>query len=167
MCDSSLPVDLNTARELIRLSELYIDGTVKLSTALDQRAMQMAAMSATASSALLLFGLNQPAPLSLYLILPAFAAAAMFFFVATAALAAAHPRGFNIAGSSRSDWSDIELAANLSTSLMEQAGHYDIMIKENLLVLNRNAGRMRVGYLFLGATPVVTATTAVAAYCLF
>ncbi len=80
MCDSSLPVDLNTARELIRLSELYIDGTVKLSTALDQRAMQMAAMSATASSALLLFGLNQPAPLSLYFILPAFAAAAMFFF---------------------------------------------------------------------------------------
>lgn len=51
-------ITLDTAKEVVRLSELYLDGTLKLAIAADARAMQIAGLSSAAATALSIVGFD-------------------------------------------------------------------------------------------------------------
>ncbi|MDX0679878.1 hypothetical protein GOD41_30585 [Sinorhizobium medicae] len=154
-------------KEVIRMSEAYIEGTLKISIAADGRAMQLSAMTATATTALLIFGLK-----SLYSWNPAniivssacFASAAFFFMALLSALSAAKPREVAIPGTTLGNWGDEERLGDLRLALWGQAVHYHDLANENLEVLGKNAKKLTRALKLLAMSPVAGAAGGVVAY---
>jgi hypothetical protein len=156
-------VPLDNAREVVRMSEAYIDATLRLSLASDSRAMQLSGITAAASTALLVFGLNninKASPPGDLLATASFTASALFFASSLFALSVASPKAMGVAGTTYDNWSKDELTGDLVTPLLSQARVYAKQANENLMVLKRNAKRTRFALAILGATPIVAAASA-------
>jgi hypothetical protein len=163
-------VSLDTAKEVIRLSELYIDGTIRLSLASDTRAMQIASMSAAATTALLLFSFNnivQTAALNKTLGWASMAAGVLFFLALVYALRAAKPRHFHVNGTTLAQWDKSELFGDLSEALLGQSKVYLEQIQENRQTLAANAKRIRFSLFMLAAAPIASLVVGLIAYCVF
>ncbi|MDE4618396.1 hypothetical protein [Sinorhizobium meliloti] len=101
-------------KEVIRMSEAYIEGTLKISIAADSRAMQLSAMTATATTALLIFGLTSLFswdPTNTTVSSACFASAAFFFMALLSALSAAKPRDVAVPGTILGNWGEEERLA--------------------------------------------------------
>ncbi|MBY5706991.1 hypothetical protein HFO38_30555 [Rhizobium leguminosarum] len=158
---------IDKLKEIIRMSEAYIDGTLKISIAADGRAMQLSAMTAAASTALLVFGLTSLFswdPPSITLSFACFISAAFFFMAHLSALSAAKPRAVAVPGTTLGNWGKEEREGDLRLALWGQAEHYDELANENLAILAQNAKRIKRALALLAAAPVAGATGAVAAY---
>jgi hypothetical protein len=140
-------IGVETAKEVVRLSELYIDGTVRLSLAADTRALQISNMLAAASTLLLGFGLanvlDQSNPARLALAAASLSCGATFLAALLFSASTIRPREFNIGGTLRSQWSDAELRGNLAVALMSQADNYEGQALENIATLSQNAQHIR------------------------
>lgn len=113
---------LDTAKEIVRVSELHLDGTIRLSIAADARALSVSSLTAAGSTALLGFGLNsilKPTPShnevalgSTPLLAGVLMVAALIF-----ALRAAQARPFYVSRNVISQWSDDERFGDLAPVL--------------------------------------------------
>jgi hypothetical protein len=155
-------VSETTAKEIVRLSELYIDGTLRMSLAGDSRAMQLSGVLAASSTALLVASIGfifRSAPIDPRYFATGIAliVAAIFFMLALAnSLAAASPRHFNVGGNYLDHWSsDEDLYGPLSNALVGQAGVYRDQIKENKDILRKRAGRISTALWLIGLAPVL------------
>lgn len=158
---------LEKLKEVIRMSEAYIDGTLKISIASDTRAMQLSAMTAAASTALLVFGLdNLVDPTTTTYSVPSacFSSAVVLIAALFSALSAAKPRNFAIPGTVLKNWGDEEREGDLRLALWGQAMHYSEMATENLEVLARNSKKIKAALKLLAAAPVVGALAAAVTY---
>lgn len=156
-------IPLDNAKEVVRMSEAYIDATLRISIAADSRAMQLSGMAATASTGLLVFGLtslyNWTTPNDIFAT-ASFTASGLFFLALIFALSAASPRAMGVAGTVIDNWSPKELTGCLVEPLISQARVYSKQATENLIVLQRNARRIRTTLIILGATPLLSAAAA-------
>ena len=164
-------VKLATARELIRLSELYIDGLMRFSIAADARASSLSGILASAATALITAGLTLvfadllPTPISKALASSAFASSLLFYLALCFCISAARPRAFHVAGNYLQHWSTEEdLYNDLKTALVEQVKMYDEQIKENQHTLQKNADKINVALYFILATPFISLIVGVAVF---
>lgn len=140
---ATLP-SVDMAREVVRLAELYLDGTLRLAIAADSRAMQLSGLTATAATALFGVGVTYASHNHAKDVvggIAAICAGAVFYVAAWCALRAASPRPFNVVGNLPSSWRPDELRSALPTVLLSQAEVYELEIQENLATLIANAKR--------------------------
>jgi hypothetical protein len=165
-----------TAKEIVRLSELYLDGTLRLSLGADARAMQLSGILGTLSTALVAAGIGALLGNNLNLIdrnrwalAASLIAPAICFMAALAySLNAAAPRGFYVAGNYFSLWSsDEDLYGPLARALIEQARVYEEQIDENTANLERRASRIKLALRFMWLAPIAAMVVGAAAYASF
>jgi hypothetical protein len=165
-----------TAKEIVRLSELYLDGTLRLSLGADARAMQLSGILGALATALVVAGIGALLGNNLSLIdrnrwalAASLMAPATFFMAALAySLNAAAPRGFYVAGNYFSSWSsDEDLYGPLATALIEQARVYEEQINENTDNLERRASSIKVALRFMWLAPIAAIVAGGAAYAAF
>lgn len=160
-------ITLDTAKEVVRLSELYLDGTLKLAIAADSRAMQIAGLSSAAATALSIFGFNyivHSSRIDLSLGVSAFGAGLAFYVALFYALWAAQPRDFNVGGNIYTSWSKVELEEGLTGPLIAQAKGYDRKIRENINILSDNTGKIKRSLVFIASAPMCALVSGVVAY---
>ena len=163
-------VSMETAKEVVRLSELYLDGTLKLAIAADARAMQIAGLSSAAATALSIFGFNyvvHPGRIDFALGISAFGAGLAFYSALFFALWAAQPREFNISGNIYSKWTRSELEGGLAGPLISQAKGYDAKVVENIDILSENTKRIKIALRFIASAPACAITSGLAGYYMF
>ena len=160
-------ITLDTAKEVVRLSELYLDGTLKLAIAADSRAMQIAGLSSAAATALSIFGFNyivHPSRIDVSLGVSAFSAGLAFYAALFYALWAAQPRDFNVGGNIYTNWSKAELEGGLTEPLIAQAKGYDRKIRENINILSNNTGKIKRSLGFIASAPMCALLSGIIAY---
>lgn len=160
---STPKIPLDNAKEVVRMSEAYIDATLQISIAADSRAMQLSGMTAAASTGLLVFGLTSLYNWSIQndiFATASFTASGLFFLALLFSLLAASPRAMGVSGTIIDNWSIDELTGDLTEPLISQAKVYSKQTNENLTVLRRNAKRIQVALVILGATPLISAAAA-------
>ncbi|MBR0873784.1 hypothetical protein JQ633_25730 [Bradyrhizobium tropiciagri] len=151
------------AREVMRLNELYVDGTLRLSLAADSRALSISGMLAAASTLLVGYGAstllamttidNQKVALGV----AALWCGGMFATALIFSVRSVRPRNFNITGNFKSSWSESELRGSLAEALLSQASVYENQARKNVQTLSLNAISLKKT-LFLTAIAVPTAT---------
>jgi hypothetical protein len=164
--DTVPTVSTETAREVVRLSELYIDGTLRLSLASDTRALQITNMLAAASTLLLGLGLanllDQSNPVRLALGAASACCGLIFLIALLFSVRTIRPREFNIAGTLKGQWAPNELTGDLAQALMNQAKIYEDQALENIATLSRNAQNIRMALaIFVSAIPLSAAVGAI------
>lgn len=164
---------LDNARELVRLSELYLDSTVRLAMAADARAMSLTGMLVTASTALiaagftLLFYQQTLSRINFTLGLAAFGAALCLLGGVWQAISAAKPGQFSVGGNYLRSWDDDDLYGDLIGPVLDQAGIYQEKIDTNLLRLRNGASRLGRALSFVMATPPCAIVFGLCAYFVF
>ena len=151
----------------MRLSELYLDGTLKLTIAADTRAMQIAGLSSAAATALSIFGFNyivHPSRIDFSLGVSAFGAGLAFYTALFFALWSAQPRDFNVGGNIYTRWAQAELEGPLVDSLMSQSKDYDGKIRENINILSENMTRIKRSLKLIASAPICAITSGTIAY---
>lgn len=156
-------------REIIRLSELYLDGTIRFAIAADARALSLAGMFAGATTALAAGGLALLFAQGLSLVTVSAAAAALtasagLFIGLWNAVRAVRPMDFNVAGNYLDRWnSEADLSGPLSVARLGQAQIYQEQINENRAALTQATNSIETALQALKWTPVA----AVAVGCAF
>jgi len=162
MVQTSAPlpaITVDTAKEVIRLSELYLDGTLRLSLAADARAAQITNMLAGTATVLLGIGLvnllDNVSAARTALGAASLCCGLLFLVALLYSARTIRPRQFNIGGTLRGQWSDDELVGDLALALINQARVYETQAYENIAILGRNAKRIHVCLtIFVAAIPV-------------
>lgn len=153
----------DVAREVLRLNELYVDGTLRLSLAADSRALSISSMLAAASTLLVGYGASTLLALAAFdrekvaLGVAALWCGGMFAAALIFAVRSVRPRNFNITGNLKSGWSDTELRGSLVDALLSQASVYEGQARHNIRTLSGNATLLRAA-LLLTAFAVPSAT---------
>lgn len=148
-------------REIIRLSELYLDGTIRLAIAADARALSLAGMFAGGTTALSAAGLALISSKGLSFLTASLAGAALSAGVALSfglwsAVRAVQPMDFNVAGNYLDRWSsEADLSGPLSIAQLGQAEIYQEQINENRKVLLQSTGCIERAFQVLKWTPVL------------
>jgi hypothetical protein len=159
-------------REILRLSELFLDGTIRLGIATDARALSLSAMLAGATTALFAGGITLLLTRGISVLTFALAAAA---FVAGGclvvalwfAIGATWPRDFNIAGNYLKFWNKPEdLAGPLAVAMLAQARVYQDQIERNRQLLERNANRIDTAMAILKWTLLAALATGLASFAI-
>jgi hypothetical protein len=150
--------------EVLRDSEIYLSGTVTIATSADQRAAVVAGTFATAGAAIVagIIGFAAAASADNFYAPAVYAgglsAALLFISGSIFCIRAAMPVGFHLPGTKPSGWEDDVTSGH---SLLEC--QHDLLairenaIKENLEVIETNAGRYTIGAYLGIAAPVVGA----------
>jgi hypothetical protein len=164
-------VSLDTAKEIIRLSEQYIDGTMRLSLASDSRAMQFSGILSASSTALVIASIGfltqgKSIERNQIVIVASLVAVAILFAVAlTYSIRAAAPRNFNVNGNYWNEWSsDNDLYGPLSEALIGQARIYQEQINENKETLYERSRRINTALTLIGFAPLLALVAGVIAY---
>jgi hypothetical protein len=148
-------------REVVRLSELYLDGTIRLAIAADARALSLAGMFAGGTTALTAGGLALISSNELSLVKASLAGAALtagaaLFFGLWTAIRAVRPMDFNVAGNYLERWnSEDDLGGPLCLAQLGQARVYQQQIDENRRVLLQSTGCIESAFEVLKWTPVL------------
>ncbi|MBV9783524.1 MAG: hypothetical protein JO264_06855 [Acidisphaera sp.] len=159
-----------TAQEIVRLSELYLDGLMRVTIAQDGKAASLAGILATASIALFgaSAGLLLASPLpgrNIVLGAGLLATGLCLFAGAIGAIVAMRPRPFYVAGNYLREWSAPEdLYGDLVAARMTQARIYQEQIDENLAVLDEATGHLHQAMRFIFVAPFAGVTIGVMAY---
>jgi hypothetical protein len=163
-----------TAKEIVRLSELYLDGTLRLSLGADSRAMQLSGILGALSTALVVagvgvfFGNNQIDRNPLAKVASLIAPATCFMVALAYSLSAAAPRGFYVGGNYISLWSsDDDLYGPLAKALIEQAHVYEDQINENTNNLERRSSSITLALRYMRLAPMTAIVAGVVAYAVF
>jgi len=133
------------AKEVLRLSELYVDGTLRLSLAADGRALQISNMLAAASTLLVGYGLSNILGATskdvqkISMGLAALSCGGIFATALIFSVRSVRPRSFNIGGNLRSSWSEEELRGSLVDAQLSQALLYEQQALRNNVMLQKNA----------------------------
>mgnify|MGYP000051836444 CR=1 FL=1 len=148
-----------TIKEIVRESEIYLQGQLTLAISADQRASVMASVFA-AAGAVIVAGLITLVASDTTDFAPVFiggAFSAMLFLVgAGMCVWATLPVGFDLPGGQPEDWKkDVETGTSLDGSLAEQAEHYQGKIEDNRKALQKNAGRFQFGAISGIAAPFI------------
>ena len=175
--DAPPGVHPDNIREVIRLSELYLDGTIRFAIAADARALSLAGMLAGATTALAAGGITLLFTQGFSLITAALAAAA---FTGSAgwivglwyAVGAVSTIEFNVAGnflapidSPDEGWNSTnDLSDPLSVAQLGQARIYQEQIGENRQSLILATGKIDTAAQLLKWMPLVAIGVAVAVY---
>ena len=163
MADPQGDITPEVAKEVLRLNELYVDGTLRLSLAADSRALSISSMLAAASTLIVGYGASTLLALTAFdyqkvaLGVGALWCGGMFATALIFSVRSVRPRGFNIAGNLRSGWSDAELRGSLVDALLSQAAVYEGQAQLNIETLSSNATLLRRA-LFLTTIAVPSAT---------
>jgi hypothetical protein len=146
-------VGLETAREVVRLSELYLEGTLRLSLAADTRALQITNMLAGAATLLLGLGLvnvlDQTNLARIALGAASLCGGVLFLTALLFSARTIRPREFNIVGTLRSNWSDKDLKGDLAQVLIDLSTLYETQARENIATLSHNAKHVKIASPFL------------------
>jgi hypothetical protein len=159
-------------REVIRLSELYLDGIIRFAIAADARALSLSGMFAGATTALAAGGLTLLLTRGLSLVtvslaVAAFTASGGFFFGLLKALSAVQPAEFNVAGSYLEAWNSADdLSGPLAVAQLAQAKIYQEQIEENQQSLLRSTSYIDTALGTLKWTPIITLATGAATYAI-
>jgi hypothetical protein len=171
MTDPPAVITPEVAKEVLRLNELYVDGTLRLSLAADSRALSISSMLAAASTLLVGYSASTLLALTTFdgqkvaLGVAALWCGGMFATALVFSVRSVRPRAFNIAGNLRSGWSDAELRGSLVDALLSQASVYDSQARLNIQTLSSNAMLLKRA-LFL-TTIAVPSSTVVGLLILF
>lgn len=157
---SNIPLD--NAKEVVRMSEAYIDAILQISISADSRAMQLSSVIAATSTGLLVFGLGSSSEKIAgdVFATASFTASGLFFLALLFSLLAASPRAMGVSGTIINNWSMDELTGDLTEPLVSQAKIYAKHANENMEILKQNANRIRIALIILGATPLISAIAA-------
>jgi hypothetical protein len=134
------------AREVLRLTELYLDGTVRYALASDARAATLCAAMATlmtaaaaVGAALLALPKGPLTPVVLFLATASVVTSLCFLMALWSASTAAQPAEFDIPGNRRESFTDGDLDGDHATLLLAQAGIYEVQIGLNAERLRQSA----------------------------
>lgn len=148
-CGAAGDITPEMAREVLRLSELYVDGTLRLSIAADSRALSISGMLAAAATLITGYGASTLLALASFdrekvaLGVAALLCGGMFAIALMFAVSSVRPRNFNICGNLKSSWSDEELRGSLVDALLSQAAVYEGQAARNNARLSQNAELLR------------------------
>jgi hypothetical protein len=157
-------------REIVRLSELYLDGTIRLAIAADARALSLAGMFAGGTTALSAGGLalissKGLSPVTASLSGAALTASVALFVGLLNAVRAVQPMDFNVSGNYLDRWSsDADLSGPLCIAQLGQARVYQQQIDENRRVLLQSTGSIERALQVLKWTPVLALVVGCAIY---
>jgi hypothetical protein len=157
-------------REIIRLSELYLDGTIRFAIAADARALSLSGMFAGAATALAAGGLTLLSAPGLSLVRASLAAAALsasgsLFVGLWNAIRAVRPMDFNVAGNYLDRWNSSEdLSGPLPVAQLGQAKIYQEQINQNRQVLLQATSHIEAALQALKWTPLVALAVGSATY---
>jgi hypothetical protein len=157
-------------REVIRLSELYLDGTIRFAIAADARALSLAGMLAGATTALAAGGITLLLTRGFSLVtaalaLAAFSGSGILIVGLWNAINAVRPMNFNVAGNYLDRWnSPADLGGSLAVAHLAQATIYQEQINENRRFLLQATGHVERAMRALKLTPFVAIAVGVAAY---
>jgi len=163
-------IEPDNIREVIRLSELYLDGTIRFAIAADARAQALAGMFAGATTALAAGGLTLLLAQGLSLIRVSLAAAALaasasIFLGLWNAVRAVRPVDFNVAGNYLDRWnSEADLCGPIYKAQIGQAEVYQEQINENRKVLLQTTKDIEAALEVLKWTPIVALAVGSVAY---
>ena len=164
-------VSLDTAKEIIRLSEQYIDGTMRFSLASDSRAMQLSGILSASSTALIIASIGVLAQSKsiernqIVIVTSLITVAVLFAAALTYSIRAAAPRNFNVNGNYWNEWSsDNDLYGPLSEALIGQVQIYQELINENKEMLYERSRRMNTALMLIGFAPFLALVAGVMAY---
>jgi hypothetical protein len=158
------------AKEIVRLSELYIDASLRVSLAAETRAMQLSGFLSAASTALIVASIgflfsNQIDRGRFSVGVALFIAALLFAIALIYSLSSAHQRGINVGGNYLSRWSsEQDLHGPLAKSLIDQARIYEEQIFETMTVLRSRDSEIRTAIKLMAFTPLLSFVSGVTAY---
>lgn len=168
------PVPIETAREIVRLSEVHLEALLKLALAADSRATGLSGLLVSAAAGLiaggfsLLFGKEQVTVLGIVLGSAALGAAIFFIAALWQAIAAARPKPFGIAGSDYDSWdTEEDKYGDLSDALMGQARNYQNKINKNRERLSEGAARISLALRLVAIAPIAAIAVGLTAYAVW
>lgn len=162
-------LDEKFSEAIIRDGQAYLDGQVRIATAADSRASGLAGIftaTATALTAGVVIALFNPAWQTVAARVPitigGAIAAVLFFFGAVLCIRAIMPVEFNLPGCEPMMWDDdIKANKKLNECIGDRAEHINDQIKENNVVIARNAKLFKWGALSGIAAPFIGIVAAV------
>jgi len=163
-------VNLVNAKELLRLSELYLDGTVRLSLAADSRAMSLTGMLATASTTLiaaglaLLFTKTDLSRVNFVLGIASLGASLVLIRGTWLAISSAKPKRFSIGGNYMASWNEGDFYGDLKHPIMDQIEIYQEKINTNLAKLESGSSYIHGALRSVFMAPIVALILGGAAY---
>jgi hypothetical protein len=164
-------VPLDTAKEIIRLSELYLDGTVKFSIAADARAVSLAGMTASLTTALLAaaltlgFGPGEITKPRLVFSIGALAMSCCFGVALFNAVKSAQPKEFDVLGNYLDAFrSPRDLYGEFKSVLLDQAEIYQEQINSNKQILAESSAHLNRALRWVAAAPLLGLIVAVVFY---
>lgn len=155
-------VNENNAREVLRLSEVYLDSTTKFAIASDARAVTLSTMMATLMTATAAVGAavialpsDHRTKFTLFLWVALLSASACFLMAVIKATNAAQPQAFDVPGNYLSSFTQDDLAGCPTALLIEQAEIYERQINLNNDRLQVNADSLRAALAWVKFSPFV------------
>jgi hypothetical protein len=150
--------DPELVKEIVRESELFLQGQLTLATSADQRASSLAAVFAASGTAIIAGLISAPiwqqGASDPPLIVAGIVAAALFLVGASFCVLTTMPVGFDLPGSRPESWEDdVQAGRLLPDVLPEQVENYQGKIADNSAVLKRNAVYFRIGAIAGLASP--------------
>jgi hypothetical protein len=158
------------AREVLRLTELYLEGTVRYALASDARAATLCAAMATlmtaaaaVGAALLALPKGPLTPAVLFLATASVVTSLCFLMALWSASTSARPAEFDIPGNRRASFTDGDLDGDHAALLLAQAGIYDEQIGLNAERLRQSARHLNNALAWAGYAPVAAVLCGVVA----
>jgi hypothetical protein len=176
MGDTSGQIDLARAREcnlreVLRLSESYLDGTAKFAVAADARAMNLALMMATlmtaaaaVGAAIIALPADHPSKFTFFVAVAALAASVCFAIALLMAASAARPQPFDVPGNGFDSFTPADLYGDPKALLLEQARIYQRQINNNMVRLKESAAAINAALKWLRWAPLVAVLVGLIAF---
>lgn len=157
-------------REVLRLSELYLDNTTKFAIASDARAVTLSTMMATLMTGMAAIGAaivtlpaDHASKLVLFLSVTCIAASFCFMMALVLAAKAAQPQEFDVPGNYIGCFTDADLSGDPTSLLMEQARIYERQITLNNNRLQTSAQLLHTSLAWMKFSPLVAILTGIIA----
>ncbi|WP_158929722.1 hypothetical protein [Acidisphaera sp. S103] len=152
------------AREVLRLSEVYLDSTTKFAIASDARAVTLSTMMATLMTATAAVGAaiialppEHRTTFTRFLWVALLSASACYLMALIKATNAARPETFDVPGNYLSSFTDADLQGEPKALLIAQAEIYEYQIGLNNARLQANAESLRAALGWVKFSPFVAA----------
>jgi hypothetical protein len=157
-------VNKDNAREVLRLSEVYLDSTTKFAMASDARAVTLSTMMATLMAATAAVGAavialppGHSGKFTVFLWAALLSASACYLMAFVKATNAARPEAFDVPGNYLSSFTNDDLSGCPTALLITQAEIYERQINLNNARLQANADSLRAALAWVRFSPFVAA----------
>jgi hypothetical protein len=176
MPDSLTPIDLTKVqecnlREVLRLTEAYLNGTAAFAVAADARATNLSTMTATlmtgtaaVGAAVIALPKENHTQFTFVVAVAALAASVCFAVALLKAVSAAKPQPFDVAGNYPDCFTAADLYGDPKALLLEQVRIYQKQINNNNARLHESAAAIEASLSLLRWAPIVAVLAGVIAY---